>query len=260
MKKIFGNKSERFKNIYEEDGITKLPVKKEKFNFKNLNLKRISKIIGLILIGFILSSISNSSKYTSEEYEALDKKYTTLKKEYDVLKSDENTLQSENKDLQAKIDEAAPWFEMKESERKAQEEKLAKEKADKEAAEKKAQEEAEAKEQAQAEAKEKQGYNTGITYSQLARTPDEYMFQKVKFEGKVIQVMEGTDSIQIRLAVGGNYDNILLCEYSNNIVKSRILEDDYITIYGLSAGLITYESTMGGNITIPSVAVSKIDN
>lgn len=253
MKKLFGNKSERFKNIYEEDNITKLPTRKEKLSFKKLNIKRISKIIGLILVGFILSSMSNSSKYTTEQYEALNKKYTILKKDYENIKT-------ENKDLQAKVDEASPWFEMKESERKAEEERLAKEKAEKEAAEKKAQEEAEAKEKAQAEAKEKQGYNTGITYSQLARTPDDYMFQKVKFEGKVIQVMEGTDNVQIRLAVGGNYDNILLCEYSNDIVKSRILEDDYITIYGLSAGLITYESTMGGNITIPSVAVSKIDN
>ena len=42
-------------------------------------------------------------------------------------------------------------------------------------------------------------------------------------------------------------------------VSSRVLKDDYITVYGLSAGLITYTSTLGGNITIPSMAVSKID-
>lgn len=249
MKKLFNKKN---KNIYEEDKITKTSSKREKFDLKKINIKRISKIIGLVLVGFILSTITNPYSFTSEEYEALDKKYTTLKKEYDVLKSNENTLQS-------KIDEAAPWFEMKEEERKAEEEKLAKEKAEKEAAEKKAQEEAEAKEQAKKEKEEKQGYETGITYSQLARTPDDYMFKKVKFKGKVIQVMEGTDTIQIRLAVNGNYDNVLLGEYSSNIVESRILEDDYITVYGVSAGLITYESTMGGNITIPSIAIAKID-
>lgn len=71
--------------------------------------------------------------------------------------------------------------------------------------------------------------------------------------------MEGDSTIQIRLAVGGDYDKVLLCEYDSSIVTSRVLEDDYITVMGISAGLITYESTMGGNITIPSVAVDKID-
>ena len=43
------------------------------------------------------------------------------------------------------------------------------------------------------------------------------------------------------------------------IVSSRVLEDDYITIYGTSVGTITYQSTMGGNITIPAAIVDKID-
>ena len=71
--------------------------------------------------------------------------------------------------------------------------------------------------------------------------------------------MEGDSSIQIRFAVGDDYDTILYGEYDSSIVNSRILEDDYITIMGVSAGLLTYESTMGGNITIPSVLIDKID-
>ena len=38
--------------------------------------------------------------------------------------------------------------------------------------------------------KEAIGYDTGITYEQLARTPNEYNGEKVKFSGKVIQVIE----------------------------------------------------------------------
>jgi hypothetical protein len=34
-------------------------------------------------------------------------------------------------------------------------------------------------------------------------------------------------------------------------VSSRVLENDIITVMGVSAGLISYESTMGGTITIP---------
>lgn len=130
---------------------------------------------------------------------------------------------------------------------------------------KKAEEEAkqaEARKQKLAEeraAEEARGYETGISYDQLARTPDDYQAKKVKFAGKVIQVMEDDDKTQIRLAVDGNYDTVLYAEYSSNLVSKRVLEDDYITISGTSAGLLSYKSTMGGTITIPSVSVKKID-
>lgn len=171
-------------------------------------------------------------------------------------------LQTEVKDkdkeietLNAKIESAEPWFQMKADEQKAIEEENARLKAEEEA--KKKAEEEEAKRLAEEEAKK--GYDTGITYNQIARTPDDYKGKKVKFKGKVIQVMEGDGEVQIRLAVGGNYDNIIYGVYDSNIVSSRVLEDDYITIMGLSAGLLTYQSTMGGEITIPSMLIEKID-
>lgn len=233
---------------------------KDKETNKRVCLILSVKIFGILLIGFILGIASTPGGYTVEEYNSLEKKYKdTTAQAY--------KLETENSKLEAKVNEAKPWFEMKEEEQKAieaqlQAQKEAEAKAEEErlAAEQKAKEEAEAKEAAEAEAKEKQGYDTGITYNQLARTPDDYLFEKVKFSGKVIQVIEGTDITQIRLAVDGSYDNILLCEYTSDIVGSRILDDDYITVYGFSSGLITYESTMGGNITIPGVILDKIDN
>lgn len=102
--------------------------------------------------------------------------------------------------LQAKVDEAAPWFKMTDEEKKRTE----------------------------AEAKEKQGYNTGITYDQLARTPDDYLAEKVKFSGEVLQVMESDGYTAIRLAVNGDYDNVIYGQYES------------------STGLFTYESTMVG--------------
>lgn len=117
----------------------------------------------------------------------------------------------------------------------------------------------EKEEQKKLEEEKKKGYNTGITYEQLARTPDKYIGKKVKFSGKVIQVIEDDDEIQIRLAVNDDYDTILFASYDPSIVDSRILEDDHITIYGVSVGTISYESTMGGKITIPGVVIEKID-
>ena len=137
---------------------------------------------------------------------------------------------------------------MKDEERKAEEERLEKEK-----------EEAEAKEKAEQEKKEKQGYETGITYNQLARTPDDYIGEKVKFKGEVVQVLEGEGVYNIRLAVGGNYDNIIYIIGETSITDQRILENDYITVYGTSTGIYTYESTLGSSISIPSMIVDKVD-
>lgn len=224
---------------------------KEESKFKKFRRTKIYKVITYIIVFFIGGVICSPSEVptmTNEEIESVLAENTSYESKL-------NEANNEIDQLNAKVDSAKPWFEMKEEEQ----EKLKQEQEAKEQAEKEAKEQAEKEAQAAKEAEEKKGYDTGITYSQLARTPDDYLYKKVKFSGKVIQVIEDSDKVQIRLAVGGNYDNVILCEYTSSTVSSRVLEDDYITVYGLSAGLITYTSTLGGNITIPSMAVSKID-
>ena len=93
----------------------------------------------------------------------------------------------------------------------------------------------------------------------MARTPDDYKGEKVKFYGKVVQVIEGDTSTQIRLAVNDDYNTVLFGEFDKSIISSRVLEKDYITVYGKSAGTISYQSTGSGTITIPAVYIEKID-
>lgn len=102
-------------------------------------------------------------------------------------------------------------------------------------------------------------YNTGITYSQLSREPDTYEGEKVKFRGRVLQVIEGDYTTALRVATSGRWDNVIYVEYLKGFVESRVLEDDTITIYGKSKGLMSYKSTGSGTITIPSVSVDYID-
>lgn len=123
-----------------------------------------------------------------------------------------------------------------------------------------------AKKKSTSKAKEKKSYkkenwNPEITYDQLARTPDDYTGKDITFAGKVLQVMEDSDSgeTQLRIATSDDYDKIMLIGYDSSILKSRILEDDEIRFYGTSIGLITYQSTMGGDITIPAAVVEHID-
>ena len=69
----------------------------------------------------------------------------------------------------------------------------------------------------------------------------------------------GGTEIDLRLAVNSDYNKIIYLIYPKNLVSSRVLEDDKITIYGVSYGLYSYESTTGRKNTIPLVSVDKID-
>ncbi|MFT9412157.1 hypothetical protein [Liquorilactobacillus hordei] len=102
-------------------------------------------------------------------------------------------------------------------------------------------------------------YNTGITYDQLARTPKQYKGQKVTFTGEVVQVLEDSGYTELRLAVNGDSNNIILVDMKNKILNgSRVLENDLVTIYGESYGLVSYKSTQGEKITIPEILASQL--
>lgn len=235
------------------------------------------QILIVFVVFFLITSLSGNASEKEQLLDEKNKELSLLQSKYDDLNGELKEKDGKIKDLEAKVEEAKPWFELSEAERQRKiEEEKAKKEAEKAAAKKKAEEEeAKAKKKAaeeaarkEAEEKEakrkaeeeaKKGYETGITYDQLARTPDDYIGKKVKFNGKVIQVMEGDGTTQIRFAVNEDYDTIIYGEFDSSIVDSRILEDDVITIMGLSSGLLTYESTMGASISIPGIIIDKIE-
>ena len=193
----------------------------------------------------IAKKVSNQlSELPSVTLISLDhkEKVEQAKKAYDQLNDEQKAYVDGTviNELSEKIKELEDKAKKEEEERKKQ-----KEEQDKRA-----------KEKAEEEAK---GYDTGITYQQLARTPDDYIMKKVKFSGKVVQVLENDKDTQLRIAVDGNHDTIVYAEYESKLVSSRVLEDDYITISGYSMGLLSYKSTMGGTITIPSIVVKKVE-
>lgn len=242
-----------------------------KFNNSSDKVKKRTVIISLI-IAYLLgigshmlvgvkrsayNSLLSDKNNVTNQLKETNTKYENTQKEFDDYKAKMQPYESiQLEDAKNKTEKESREL----AEKKAAEEKAAAEaKAKKEAEEKAAAEKKAAEERAAAEAKaaeEAKGYETGITFDNLARTPDEYKGKKVKFSGKVVQVIEGTSETQLRLAVNGNYDKIIFCRVPKAKTSStRILEDDYIHIMGVSNGLISYESTMGGNITIPDVSV-----
>ena len=209
--------------------------------------KNVLKYYGLgLVVSFILFGITSPNEETAT---------TTAK----TTEKKEKELTAEEKAAKEKAAAEKAAAEQKAAEEKAVADKVAAEKAaaEKAAAKQAAKEKAAAEQKAKEEA-ERIGYETGITYDQLARTPDDFEGKKAKFTGKVVQVMEGDGETQLRIAVNDNYDTILFVAYKSDLISSRVLEDDNVTVSGESLGLITYESTMGGEISIPSMEVKVI--
>ncbi|MGF2053370.1 hypothetical protein [Vagococcus fluvialis] len=197
-------------------------------------------------IGEVKVTASGSIEYVGEIPEkSFDIEFSDKTNSETVTIKSLSELEQEERDKQIAI--------AKEERKKADEEaaKIAKEeqeKKEKEAAIQKAKEELAAQ------------YDTGITFDNLARNPDTYKGQKVKFYGKIVQVIKGDNQSQFRFAVDDNYDQMLYIEISENqLSNNRILDNDYITIKGTSYGEYTYSSTLGGEITVPAVVVDSFE-
>lgn len=103
------------------------------------------------------------------------------------------------------------------------------------------------------------GFDNGITYDNLARTPDDYLLKYVTFSGVILQVIEEGDYSGYRVAIDDDYDKIVLIIIPNKLLEERLLENDNIKFYGYSSGLYSYESTLSSVVTIPSITCSIID-
>ena len=97
-----------------------------------------------------------------------------------------------------------------------------------------------------------------ISYNDLARNPGKHEDKNIKIYGQIIQVVEedGSNDVTLRVATkdsgyGNYYDDVFLVTYTYDDDESKMLEDDMVTMWGTYGGTYTYESTMGGNITVP---------
>jgi phosphopantetheinyl transferase (holo-ACP synthase) len=143
-------------------------------------------------------------------------------------------------------------------------EQITQEKADTELKAKQAEEAKVAADKAAAEAKIASLKNEAKTvpYKDIARTPDAYMGAKVKYTGEVLQVQEDGNTVGLRVNVTKNsygYENTMFVAYDKGIVSGRVLEDDIITFWGNSMGLLTYKTVMGAEMTIPKVLAQIVE-
>ena len=144
--------------------------------------------------------------------------------------------------------------EQTEQEKKDAEEKAAKEKQEADA---KAAQKAEAIRIA--EEKELAEYDSStITFDNLARNPEQFKYQKVKFTGKIVQVIEGNKQTQYRMNINDDYNQVVLLTVDKDMLKDgKILVDDNIIIKGKSEGTVDYQTVLGAKVTIPSITVKQ---
>ena len=88
--------------------------------------------------------------------------------------------------------------------------------------------------------------------------PDDYKGKNLIVKGEIIQVQESGSRVIMRVAEK-SYDDIWYVTYKYSDNESRLLEDDYITIYGTCDGLETYTSLLGQSISIPSIKAKVIE-
>lgn len=221
------------------------------------------KIFSIILCAAVVL-ISGCSGVSQEEYNSLMEENSKLNSENNELKSKYDTLVSDTEDFRKlSEDEKAAELARAEKDRIEAEDaqRQAQEEADRLAAEREAKEEEARKAEEEARlAEEAKGYETGITFEQISRNPDDYINKKVKFTGSVRQIVEGDTGVNmIRLATDGRYDDIILAHYLTEIIDVRLLEDDEITIYGSFKGLMSYETVIGKSVTLPYILIDRIE-
>lgn len=92
-----------------------------------------------------------------------------------------------------------------------------------------------------------------LPYDELARFPDRNVAKQLVMTGEIIQVTEDESGGVYRLKLNDDYDQIVMIVYQDSYDQGKILEGDTVTFWGKYAGTISYDSTMGGNITIPGM-------
>jgi len=92
-----------------------------------------------------------------------------------------------------------------------------------------------------------------VPYDELARFPDRNVAKQLVMSGEIIQVTEDESGSIYRLKLNDDYDQIVMIFYQGSFDQGQILDGDRVTFWGKYGGTISYDSTMGGNITIPGM-------
>ena len=110
--------------------------------------------------------------------------------------------------------------------------------------------------QTDAVAAQAQVYETGITYEQLAGSPDHYATQKVKFTGVLMGGDIEEDQLRLVLAIDGDKSKLMMFSGSPEWATNDLKLGQTLTVYGTNEGTFDYMSEK--QIRIPGVSIEYI--
>lgn len=108
-------------------------------------------------------------------------------------------------------------------------------------------------------AEEAKGYETGLSYDQINRSPDEYKGQKLTVRGSVIQSFESGSNTVLMVFYGGVANCTVYVTIPTKSLSSRIIENDWVTIRGIANGIYTYQSSGRGMLSVPWVKADSVE-
>lgn len=106
-------------------------------------------------------------------------------------------------------------------------------------------------EEARAIDQENIDWRTDVTWDNLARNHEDYMFEHIQIEGEVQTTHDDDGFIHVQLMMDGDVDKPVIVSVEEEYLESRILNGDWLTIQGNIFGLTEYETVLGATVTAP---------
>jgi hypothetical protein len=97
------------------------------------------------------------------------------------------------------------------------------------------------------------------SHEDILRHPDNYKKKYIVLSGTVDQTVEGLLDLYTTLYIVDDYGQKWDCTIYYDKGQSRVLEGDYVTVYGILNGTSTSTTVMGKQVTMPSVQVEYVE-
>ncbi|WP_408869192.1 hypothetical protein ACJYYY_05085 [Brochothrix campestris] len=108
----------------------------------------------------------------------------------------------------------------------------------------------------EADDKNKHNYQHNITYQQLVDEPNRYIKARIRFSGKIIAILKGSEYSLCHFQIDDDSTKIIILTIPDEqLAQQPLSKGDEITSYGVSEGHYTYESPSGAFITLPMLEV-----
>ena len=93
------------------------------------------------------------------------------------------------------------------------------------------------------------------SYEDILRNPDDHKREYATVSGTVSQTIQGVADLYTSVIIEDSNGNRWGCNVSYKEGDSRILEGDYITVYGILDGTVTSENLLGEQVVMPYISI-----